>query len=148
MVQRADVAQHAHLRVLAHRAGVDDDDVRGELVVRKAEAHLGEVAAQALAVALVLLAAVGVHQRQRRPALRGEAFAQGRGDRLLRFDLPVFDFLSLICHFRKTHFNSNCTYTVIVPYPVLLRRHIAVPALSSPARIRRSSGMCTSCPRV
>ena len=67
--QRADVAQHAHLGVLAHGAGVHDDHVGLKLVLGKAVAHLGEIAAQLFAVGLVLLAAVGVHHRERTGAV-------------------------------------------------------------------------------
>ena len=54
--QRADVAEHARLGVLAHGAGVHDDDVGREFVLRKAEAHGAQIAAQLFAVGLVLLA--------------------------------------------------------------------------------------------
>ena len=57
VVKLPDIAENAHLRMLAHGAGVHDDDVGLELVLREAVAHLGEVAAQLLAVGLVLLAA-------------------------------------------------------------------------------------------
>ena len=66
--ERADVAQHAHLRVLAHGAGVDDYQIGLVLVVGEAVAHELYVAAQLLAVRLVLLAAVGVHKREGAPA--------------------------------------------------------------------------------
>ena len=46
VVQRTDVAEDAHLGVLAHGAGVDDDDVGLKFVLREAVAHLGEIAAQ------------------------------------------------------------------------------------------------------
>ena len=65
--KRADVAQHAHLRVLADGAGVHDDEVGLALAVGEAVAHQLDVAAYLLAVRLVLLAAIGVHQRQRPP---------------------------------------------------------------------------------
>ena len=65
VVERADIAEHAHLRVLAHRAGVHNYHVRLELVLREAVAHLAEITAQLLAVGLVLLAAVGVYHCER-----------------------------------------------------------------------------------
>ena len=61
VVQGTDIAEHAHLGMLAHGTGVDDDDVRLKLVLRHAVTHLGKIAAELLAVGLVLLAAVGVH---------------------------------------------------------------------------------------
>ncbi len=57
--QRADVAQYAHLRVLAYGAGVHDDEVGLVLVLGEAEAHELYIAADGLAVGLVLLAAIG-----------------------------------------------------------------------------------------
>ena len=62
--ERADVAQDAHLRVPAHGAGVHDDELGLVLVLGEAEAHELYIAAQGLAVGLVLLAAVGVHKGQ------------------------------------------------------------------------------------
>ena len=98
MDERADIAEHAHLRMLTHRAGVDDDDIGGEFVLRKGKAHLREIAADALGIALVLLAAVGVHQRQRTAA----AFFVQRPDfsayfHLLR-NVRSSNFGSLISH--------------------------------------------------
>ena len=50
--------------MLPDGAGVDDDDPGLLLVAGKAEAHLGQIAPDALGVRLVLLAAVGVHKGQ------------------------------------------------------------------------------------
>ena len=76
--ERADVPQHAHLRVLAYGAGVDDYQVGLVLVFGEAVAHELYVAAQLLAVRLVLLAAVGVHERQgpARRALRALSYLE------------------------------------------------------------------------
>ena len=70
-----DVPQDAHLRVLAHGAGVDDYQIGLGLVLREAVAHELYVPAQLLAVGLVLLAAVGVHQREGTPARGLDALA-------------------------------------------------------------------------
>ena len=83
VVQRADVAENAHLGVLAHGAGVDDDDVGLKFVLREAVAHLGEIAAQLLAVGLVLLAAVGVHHCERALAVGGHGLENFGADVLL-----------------------------------------------------------------
>ena len=96
--QRADVAQHAHFRVLAHGAGVDDDDVRGELILREAAAHLRQIPAQLLAVRLVLLAAVGVHHRKLRHALAGIALGNGAAYVLLLFYLRYVYYFSFVAH--------------------------------------------------
>ena len=98
VVEGADVAQHAHLRMLAHSAGVDHDHVRLKLVLRKAVAHLGQIPAQLLAVGLVLLAAVGVHQGQGPGAVGGHAFKNLGADLLLAADLLRVDGFSLIRH--------------------------------------------------
>ena len=83
VVERADIAEHAHLRVLAHRAGVHDYHVRLKLILREAVAHLAEIAAQLLAVGLVLLAAVGVHHRERALPVGGDAVEYLPADILL-----------------------------------------------------------------
>ena len=62
--QGASVAQHPLLGVLPDGAGVDDDDPGLLLVLGEAEAHLFQIAPEALGVRLVLLAAVGVHKGQ------------------------------------------------------------------------------------
>ncbi len=98
VVERADVAEHAHLGVLAHGAGIHHDHVRLELVRRKAVAHLLQIAAQLFAVGLVLLAAVGVHHGKRRGAVGGNAAADAQADRLLAADLLRGDLFSLIAH--------------------------------------------------
>lgn len=63
--QRADVAEHARLGVLAHGAGVHDDDVGREFVLCEIKTHGAQIAAQLFAVGLVLLAAVGIDHGQR-----------------------------------------------------------------------------------
>ena len=98
VVQRTDIAQNAHLRVLAHGAGVDDDDVRLILVLREAVAHLGKVAAYFFAVGLVLLAAVGVHHCEGALSVRSDMFEDLRTDGLLRLDLLCIYNNSFVCH--------------------------------------------------
>ena len=98
VVERADVAQHAHLRMLAHGAGIDNDNVRGKLILRKAAAHLGKVAAQLLAVGLILLAAVGVHHSQHRPALARISLCDLPADALLPLYFVYIYDLSLVAH--------------------------------------------------
>ena len=98
MVQSADVAENAHLGMLPHGAGIDDDDVGLKLVPGEAVAHLGEVSADFLAVGLVLLAAVGVNHRQRPLPVGGDALKDFRADFPLGFDLFGFDHFSLNCH--------------------------------------------------
>ena len=63
--QRADVAEHPLVGMLAHGAGVDDDHVRVLAAVGHAIAALRQQAADALGVVFVLLAAIGVHPGQR-----------------------------------------------------------------------------------
>ena len=58
------VAQHPQLRVLPDGAGVDDDHIRLSGILGEAVAHLPEHPPDLLAVRLILLAAVGVHQGQ------------------------------------------------------------------------------------
>ena len=94
-----DIAENAHLRVLAHGAGVHDDDVGLELVLREAVAHLGEVAAQLLAVGLVLLAAVGIDHCERPVFLRNEAIVYLAADILLPADGFNAYLFSFVCHF-------------------------------------------------
>ena len=65
--ERADISEHPHLGVLAHGAGVHDDDVRELLVAGHGVTHGAEKTAKDLAVGLVLLTSVGVHH--------GETFA-------------------------------------------------------------------------
>jgi hypothetical protein len=67
--ERADVAENAHLGVLANRAGVDKRHVGFKFVLSEHVSHAAEHSAQPLAVRLVLLAAVGIHIGFRR---RGE----------------------------------------------------------------------------
>ena len=96
MRERADVAEHAHRRVLAHGAGVHGDDVRLVLIVGHRIAHAAEIPAQHLAVGLVLLAAVGVyHGKALAPA---EGGADARAYLFLPFDLPRGDLGSLVGH--------------------------------------------------
>ena len=99
VVKLPDIAENAHLRVLAHGAGVDDYDVGLELVLREAVAHLGEVAAQLLAVGLVLLAAVGIDHCKRPVFLRNEAIVYLAADILLPANGFNAYFFSFVCHF-------------------------------------------------
>ena len=96
--QRADVAEHARLGVLAHGAGVHDDDVGREFVLREIKAHGAQIAAQLFAVGLVLLAAVGVDHGQRLTAAGGKMRAQLRADVQLALDVRFGDLYSLIAH--------------------------------------------------
>ena len=70
MHERADVAEHALLGVLADGAGVEDDDVRALRAVGEAVTGGLEHAADALGIRFVLLAAVGVDEGDGRDALR------------------------------------------------------------------------------
>ena len=63
-LQRAHVAEHALLGVLAHGAGVEQDEVGIFGLITQAVADIHQHALDALAV--VLLAAVAVHESQRR----------------------------------------------------------------------------------
>ena len=81
--ERADVAVHAVLRVLAHGAGVDDDAVRALLGVAHGVARRAQQPPDTFGVRLVLLAAVGVHKRQRRAAARAPVFCDARAESLL-----------------------------------------------------------------
>ena len=96
--QRADVAEHARLGVLAHGAGVHDDDVGREFVLREIKAHGAQITAQLFAVGLVLLAAVGVDHGQRLTAAGREMRAQLRADVQLALDVRFGDLYSLIAH--------------------------------------------------
>ena len=87
MRQRADVAEHARLGVLAHGAGVHDDDVGREFVLCEIKAHGAQITAQLFAVGLVLLAAAG-----------GKVRAQLRADIQLVLDVRFGDLRSLIAH--------------------------------------------------
>ena len=71
VVQRTDVAEHAHLGMLAHGAGIDHDDIRLKLILRHAVPHLRKIAAKLFTVGLVLLAAVGVHHGKGPDSVRG-----------------------------------------------------------------------------
>ena len=66
--QGAEIAVHALFRVVADGAGVEHDDVGLLGPVRKAAAHRLQHTHDVLAVGHVLLAAEGVHHRQRRLA--------------------------------------------------------------------------------
>ena len=81
--QRADIAIHAILRVLADGAGVDNDAVRALLGVHDAVAARFQHAADALRVGLVLLTAVGIDKRARRNPLRVPVFLDFLADLLL-----------------------------------------------------------------
>lgn len=96
--QRADVAEHARLGVLAHGARVHDDDVGREFVLCEVKAHGVQIAAQLFTVGLVLLAAVGVDHGQRLAAAGGEVCAQLRADIHLVLDVRFGDLRSLIAH--------------------------------------------------
>ena len=96
--QRADVAEHARLGVLAHGAGVHDDDVGRKFVLCEVKAHGAQIAAQLFAVGLVLLAAVGIDHGQRLAAAGGEVRAQLRADIHLVLDVRFGDLRSLIAH--------------------------------------------------
>ena len=98
VVERADISQHPHLRVLAHGAGVDDDHVRLKFVLCKAVAHFGQIPADLLAVGLVLLAAVGVHHGKGPLPVRGDALKNLRADRPLLFDFLYINDFSLNRH--------------------------------------------------
>ena len=96
--KRADVAEHAHLRVLAYGAGVYNDEVGLGLAVGEAVAHQLYVAANFLAVGLVLLAAVGVDKRQRLPAERLDALAYLKAYLALPRELVGGNLNSLVWH--------------------------------------------------
>ena len=98
MRQRADVAEHARLGVLAHGARVHDDDVGREFVLCEVKAHGAQIAAQLFAVGLVLLAAVGVDHGQRLTAAGSEVRAQLRADVQLALDVRFGNLRSLIAH--------------------------------------------------
>ena len=100
VVQRAHVAEDPHLRVLPHGAGVDHDDVRLELILGEAAAHLPQVAPQLFAVGLVLLAAVGVHHGQGPLSVSGDAVKNAAADLLLPGDLLGGDLFSFVAHAR------------------------------------------------
>lgn len=101
VIELPDVAQNAHLSVLAHGAGVHDDNVGLELVLCEAVAHLGEIAAYLFAVGLVLLAAVCIHHGKELPPLGGGRYrvAYLGADALLTAYLVNAYFFSLISHF-------------------------------------------------
>ena len=98
VVEGADVAEDAHLRMLAHGAGVDHNDVRLKLVLGKAVAHLRQIAAELFAVGLVLLAAVGVHHGQGALSVTGDALEDIGADPFLFPDFFNVDGFSLIWH--------------------------------------------------
>ena len=83
VAQGAHVPQDPQLRVAPDGAGIQEDEVRLLLPVRKAPAHIPEHAPEALAVRLVLLAAVGIHKGQ------GGRRQGGVMLRRLRHDLPL-----------------------------------------------------------
>ena len=60
LLETADVAVNALLRMLSHRAGVEEDEVRFRRVVRELIAHLLEEAVDALPVRHIALAPVGM----------------------------------------------------------------------------------------
>ena len=83
MHERADIAEHALLGVLADGAGIEDDEVRALRAVRQTVATVLEHAADLLGIRLVLLAAVGLHKGHRRDALRLPVFAHPSAEALL-----------------------------------------------------------------
>ena len=83
MHERADVAEHALLGVLADGAGIEDDEVCALRAVRQAVAAVLEHAADLLGIRLVLLAAVGLHKGHRRDSLRLPVFAHPSAEALL-----------------------------------------------------------------
>ena len=105
--QRADVPEHALLGVLAHGAGVENHEVRLRAVIRKAEAHVRKIAAQLFAVGLVLLAAEGVHHRERADAAREIGLADLCADLALARDLLRGDFRSFVSHSFKSFEDSR-----------------------------------------
>ena len=97
MDESAHVAEDAHFRVLTNGAGVDADHVRLLLLIGHGIAHVPEPAAKDLAVGLVLLAAVGIHQRIALLAVV-ETDANALADGLLFGNLGGADFFSYISH--------------------------------------------------
>ena len=85
--ERADVAEHALLGVLADGAGVEDHGVGALGRVGQAVARGLEHPAQLLGIGLVLLAAVGFDVGRRRDALRRPIIADLRAEPLLALDL-------------------------------------------------------------
>ena len=81
--ERADVPVHAVLRVLAHGTGVDDDAVCALLGVAHGVARRAQQPPDTFGVRLVLLTAVGVHERQRRAATRAPVFRDARAESFL-----------------------------------------------------------------
>ena len=65
-LQRAHIAEHPLLGVLAHSAGIEKDQVGILRLVAQTVADIHQHALDALAVVDVLLAAVAVHKGQRR----------------------------------------------------------------------------------
>ena len=60
MAERTDVAERAVLRMLAHRTGVEQDEVRRVYIIGHLIAHFVQHAADAFGIRLVLLAAEGM----------------------------------------------------------------------------------------
>ena len=110
VVERADVAEHAHLGVLAHRAGVDHDHIRQKLVLREAVAHRREIPAQLFAVRLVLLTAVGVHHRERTRAVRRDRIKDLPADPFLPAYLLRGDLFAFVFHTFSFSANSISPY--------------------------------------
>ena len=100
--QGAQVAEHPLLGVFPDGAGVDDDDAGLLLVVGKAEAHLGQIAPDALGVRLVLLTAIGVYKGE---GGRGQLGGDGSG---LTAEVQLTVDVSLRDHGSGTfHFGSS-----------------------------------------
>ena len=98
VVQCAHVSENAHLRMLAHGAGVDDDHIRLKFILCEAVAHFGEVSADLLTVGLVLLAAVSVHHGKGPLSVGGDAFKNLCTDGPLLFDFLYINDFSLNRH--------------------------------------------------
>ncbi len=91
LLEAADVSVDPLFRVLPHRAGVEEDEVRFVRAVRELVAHLFEEAVDALAVRHIALAPVGVGKGLRR--LSSEAFGKEAADFCHIFKLAVQLFL-------------------------------------------------------
>ena len=98
VVELSDIAENAHLRVLAHGAGVHNDNIGFKLVLRNAVAHFGEVAAQLFAVGFILLAAVCIDHCQRMAFCAHEFVVYLAADILLAADVLNAYLFSFVCH--------------------------------------------------
>ena len=89
--QRADIAVHARLGVLADGAGIDDDAVGALFSIHNGVAARGQHAADALGIGLVLLTAVGVDECARGDALREPVMFDSIADLLLAAQILLRD---------------------------------------------------------